>query len=151
MTDAIKTGTILIETSALMPASVVLGAESSTSGWSLVAHPGLNELDTAIGKAGWTFFFMAGEIKITAFGVDTEGAVRRAMKRVITNVTSQNCNCVEITEVSRKSFLGMPYVNISAHSRHIQPSSAFASIPSSGSAEREHTMAVSMDNAPRGN
>ena len=78
MTDAIKTGTILIETSALMPASVVLGAESSTNGWSLVAHPGLNELDTAIGKAGWTFFFMAGEIKITAFGVDTESAVRRA-------------------------------------------------------------------------
>jgi len=141
MTDAIKTGTILIETSALMPASVVLGPESSTSGWSLVAHQGLNELDTVIGKAGWTFFFMAGEIKVTAFGVDTEAAVRRAMKRVITNVTSQNCNCVEITDVSRKSFLGMPYVNISAHSRHIQRSLAFASIPS-GSAERERTTAV---------
>lgn len=127
MTDAIKTGTILIETNATMPDSVVLGAKSSTSGWSLVSDLGVNELDSAITKAGWTFFFMAGEIKITAFGLDSETAVRRAMKQVITTVTSQKCNCVEITDVSRKSFLGMPYVNISAHFRHIQQSSTFAS------------------------
>lgn len=126
MTDAIKAGTILIETSALMPDSVALGAQSSTSGWSSVANLDLNELDTAINKAGWTFFFMAGEIKITAFGWDNQSAVRRAMKHVLTNVASHKCNCVEITDVSCKSFLGMPYVNISAHSRHIQQSSAFA-------------------------
>ena len=127
MTDDIKTGTVLIETSALVPDSVVLGAKSSTSGWSLVANLDLNALDTAIDKAGWTFFFMAGEIKITAFGLDNETAVRRAMRRVITNVVSHKCNCVEITDVSPSSFLGMPYVNITAHSRHIQQSSTFAS------------------------
>jgi hypothetical protein len=70
---------------------------------------------------------MAGEIKITAFGLDKDRAVRRAVKRVITNVEAHKCNCVEITEVAAKSFLGMPYVNVSAHSRHIQKSSAFAS------------------------
>jgi len=48
------------------------------------------------------------------------------VKRVITNVELHKCNCVEFTEVSAKSFLGMPYVNVSAHSRHIQESSAFA-------------------------
>ncbi len=45
---------------------------------------------------------------------------------VITNGESHNCNCVEITEVSAKSFLGTPYVNVSAHSRHIQESSALS-------------------------
>jgi hypothetical protein len=126
MTDAIKTGTILIERGASMPESLRLEGNSYSGGWRSVSNLGLNELDAAIHKAGWTFFFMAGEIKITAFGFDKERAVRRAVKRVITNVEAHKCNCVEITGVSAKSFLGMPYVNVSAHSRHIQESSAFA-------------------------
>ncbi len=129
MTDAIKTGTILIEGGASMPDSVRLEGGAYSNGWRSVNNLDLNQLDTAIHKAGWTFFFMAGEIKITAFGFDRERAVRRAVKRVITNVESHKCNCVEITEVSAKSFLGMPYVNVSAHSRHIQESSAFGSHP----------------------
>jgi hypothetical protein len=69
---------------------------------------------------------MAGEIKISAFGFDREKAVRRAVKGVITNVEAQKCNCLEITQVSPKSFLGIPYVNVRAHSRHIHKSSAFS-------------------------
>jgi hypothetical protein len=125
MTDAIKTGTILIENDASMPNSLRLEGNSYSGGWRSVSNLDLNQLDVAIHKAGWTFFFMAGEIKITAFGFDKERAVRRAVKRVLTNVESHKCNCVEITGVSEKSFLGMPYVNVSAHSRHIQESSAF--------------------------
>jgi hypothetical protein len=129
MTDAIQTGSILIEKGATMPQSLLLEGGQYSSGWRSVSNLGLNELDAAIHKAGWTFFFMAGEIKITSFGFDKESAMRRAVKRVITNVESHKCNCVEITEVSAKSFLGMPYVNVSAHSRHIQESSAFVSHP----------------------
>jgi hypothetical protein len=126
MTDVIKTGTILVERNASMPKSLLLEGNSYSNGWRSVSNLDLNQLDVAIHKAGWTFFFMAGEIKITAFGFDKERAVRRAVKRVITNVELHKCNCVEFTEVSAKSFLGMPYVNVSAHSRHIQESSAFA-------------------------
>ena len=127
MTDAIKTGTILVERNASMPMSLLLEGKSYSGDWRSVSNLDLNGLDAAIHKAGWTFFFMAGEIKITAFGFDRERAVRRAVKRVITNVEAHKCNCVEITGVSAKSFLGMPYVNVSAHSRHIQESSAFSS------------------------
>ena len=125
MTDVIKTGTILVERNASMPESLLLEGNSYSNGWRSVSNLDLNQLDVAIHTAGWTFFFMAGEIKITAFGFDKERAVRRAVKRVITNVELHKCNCVEFTEVSAKSFLGMPYVNVSAHSRHIQESSAF--------------------------
>src|ERR1700736_5966321 len=126
MADTMQTGSILIEEGASMPKSLLLEGRPYSSGWRSVSNLGLNELDAAIHKAGWTFFFMAGEIKITSFGFDKERATRRAVKRVITNVELHKCNCVEFTEVSAKSFLGMPYVNVSAHSRHIQESSAFA-------------------------
>jgi hypothetical protein len=125
MPDTIKTGTILVERDASIPKSLLLEGNSYSGGWRSVSNLDLNGLDAAIHKAGWTFFFMAGEIKITAFGFDKERAVRRAVKRVITNVEAHKCNCVEITDVSAKSFLGMPYVNVSAHSRHIQESSSF--------------------------
>ena len=126
MTDAIKAGTILIAAGAPMPASLPLEGGSSASGWRPAGNLDPNELESAIHKAGWTFFFMAGEIRITAFGWDQEQAARRAVTRVIRDVASHQCNCVEFTGVSAKSFLGMPYVSVSAHSRHIQKSSAFA-------------------------
>jgi hypothetical protein len=126
MTPAIKTGTILIEAGASMPASVLLDGGASASGWRSAGNLDLGQLDSAIHEAGWTFFFMAGEIKITAFGWDKEQAARRAVEQVIRNVESHQCNCVEFTTIAAKSFLGMPYVNVSAHSRHIQKSSAFA-------------------------
>lgn len=129
MTNAIQTGSILIEDGSSMPDSLRLEGRPYSSGWKSVSNLGLNELDAAIHKAGWTFFFMAGEIKITSFGFDKDSAMRRAVKRVIADVESHHCNCVEITGVSAKSFLGMPYVNVSAHSRHIQESSAFIDHP----------------------
>ena len=127
MTESIKAGTILIERNATMPESLRLEGSAYSSGWRSVSNHDLNGLDAEIHKAGWTFFFMAGEIKITAFGFDKEGAERRAVNRVIRNAESHKCNCVEITEVSAKSFLGMPYVKVNAHSRHIQDGSTFAS------------------------
>ena len=125
MTDAIKEGTILIDSSSLLPGSLHLEGAVYSSGWKSVSNLDLNELDTGVKKAGWTFFFMAGEIKITAFGFDQQTAVRRAVKRAITDVESHKCNCLEITQVSPQSFLGIPYVNIRAHARHIQGSSTF--------------------------
>jgi hypothetical protein len=126
MMDAIKTGTILIEGGASMPASLRLEGRADLKGWRSIGNMDLSQVDTAIHQAGWTFFFMAGEIRITAFGWDKEQAARRAVKRVLGDVESQHCNCVEFTGVLAKSFLGMSYATVSAHSRHIQKSSAFA-------------------------
>jgi hypothetical protein len=124
--NAIKAGTILIERGAAMPPALRLDGSAKMNGWNSVSDLDPSHLDTAIQQAGWTFFFMAGEIKISAFGWDKEQAARRAVRQVLSNVEAHQCNCVEFTEVSAKSFLGVPYVNVSAHSRHIQKSSAFA-------------------------
>ena len=125
MTDAIKMGTMLIESGASLPECILLEGKPYLSGWTLVSSHGLDQLGTAVNQAGWTFFFMAGEIKITAFGFSKEKAMRRAVKQVITNVESHKCNCLEFTQVSPKSFLNIPYVNVRAHARHIQKSLVF--------------------------
>ncbi len=120
MPDTIKTGTIMIEEGTLLPKSVRLESEPYSKGWRKINHLNSRGVDQNIGKAGWTFFYMAMEIKAAAFGFDRQKRLRRAIKRLLAQVKSENFNCMEITELTAKHFLGVPYVNVSAHPRHIQ-------------------------------
>jgi hypothetical protein len=69
---------------------------------------------------------MAAEIKATVFGFDKRKALRAALKRLIAKVKSQDCNGIEITRVTGKSFLKVPYVSVSAHPRHLQKGLVFS-------------------------
>ena len=82
--------------------------------------------EKTIQEAGWTFFFMAGEVKATVFGFDKQKSLRTALKRLIANVKAQHCNSIEITQVVAKSFLSVPYVSVSAHARHLQEGNRFS-------------------------
>jgi hypothetical protein len=126
MTDAITAGSILIEEGTHLPNSVLLQSESYSSGWAAVKNV-RSTFEKEIKEAGWTFFFMAGEIKTIAFGFDRARMMRAAVQRLIANVRLQKCNCLAIDNVATHSFLGMPYVSVSAHSRHIQKGLVFSS------------------------
>jgi hypothetical protein len=122
MVDKIKTRTILIEEGAYLPESLRFESEPYLKGWRLVKNLDSSAMDRSIRKAGWTFFFMASEVHATAVGSDLEKTTRRAVKKVIAYMKSDRLNCLEITQVAAKRFLGLPYVTVSAHPRHIQES-----------------------------
>ncbi len=122
MIDKIKTGSILIEEGALLPESLRFESEPYSNGWRLVKKVDGYGLDRRISEAGWTFFYMAGEIKASVFGFDGEETKRRAIKRMLTKLKAETFNSLEITRVAAKRFLGLPYVSVSAHWRHIQES-----------------------------
>src|SRR5258708_33599093 len=46
--------------------------------------------------------------------------LRREVKCVLAKQEGQKFNCVEITKVVSKRFLGLPFVSVTAHFRHIQ-------------------------------
>jgi len=125
MTDTITAGSILVEEGTHLPKSLLLQSESSSNGWAAVKDVRAT-FEKAIQQAGWTFFFMAGEIKTTVFGFDRQKAMRAALKRLIAEVKSQHCNSIEITRVVGKSFLSVPYVSVSAHPRHLQKGMLFS-------------------------
>ncbi len=122
---AIAAGDILIEGGTYLPNSLTAPAESSIPGWSAVRSD-RPTFDKEIKEAGWTNFFMAGEIKATVFGSDKQKTLRTALRRLIAQVKSQSCNSIEITDVTEKSFLKMPYVCVSAHARHLQQGLVFS-------------------------
>ena len=122
MTDTINTGTILIKESTALPGGFQLESEPYTKGWRLVKNLRSSGMDRQVSEAGWTFFYMAEEIKASVVGSDLEKTTRRAVKRVIASMKSEKLNCLEITQVAAKHFLGVPYMTVSAHPRHIQES-----------------------------
>jgi hypothetical protein len=120
--DIIRSGCFLIQDGTPLPNSVQLKSVPYSNGWATIKNV-RSTFERELKEAGWTFFFMAGEIKAIAFGFDRTKMIRAALKRLITNVRRQKCNCLEVDNVATRSFLGLPYVSVSAHSRHIQESS----------------------------
>lgn len=122
MAETIKTGTILIKDGTFLPDALQFESEPCAAGWRLVKNFDVNGLGRKIHEAGWTSFCLAGEIKATIFGFGEQRNVRRAVKRILTNLKSEKFNGLEITQVAAKRFLGLPYATVCGHSRHIQES-----------------------------
>lgn len=125
--QAITGGAILVEKNTPLPELLRLDSDSMGTGWARLANNVDNQqLEKTISRAGWTFFYMAGTIRTTGFGFERQKMVNAAVKRAIAKVKLQRCNCLEIDDVAMHSFLGVPYVSIAAHSRHIQKGMVFS-------------------------
>jgi hypothetical protein len=122
LSGTIKVGAIMMKVGTIIPQSLRVETELYSQGWEIIKNSEAYALDRDIRRADWNFFFLAGSIQATALGYWRERTVRRAMERVLAKAERSNFNCLEITEVSAKQFLGFPYVHVSAHSRHIQKS-----------------------------
>jgi hypothetical protein len=122
MAAKINAGTMLIREDALLPEPLRFESESFSKGWRLVKDLRGSEMDRQLFEAGWNLFYMAEELHAAAVGSDLEKTARKAVKQLIAAMKSDKLNCVEITQVTAKRFLGLPYVTVSAHPRHIQES-----------------------------
>ena len=125
MTDTIRVGAMLIEDGIPTPESLVVETKPYSPGWSSITNSSSAQLGREIESAGWTFFYMAGEIRTRGFGFNDQSRTDRAVAHVMEAVKLQNCNCLEITEIRRRSFLGLSYTSLIAHARYIQRSRVF--------------------------
>jgi hypothetical protein len=112
-------GTILIRENTLLPAGLAIESEVFLPGWRVVKNLDGSSLARNIEGANWNFFYLAGEMRVTVLGRDRSGTLRKAVKRVLAKQEKQ-FNSLEITRVVSKRFLGIPFMSVAAHTRHIQ-------------------------------
>src|SRR5947209_14111438 len=93
MKETMERGTILVEDGTLMPDSLLVATKPYAAGWSCVENFTRGQLGAGLEAAQWTFFYMAGEIRVTAFGFEEPSRTRRAALQVIQAVKLQHCNC----------------------------------------------------------
>src|SRR5882762_7749634 len=125
MPDTFKTGAILIKEGTLLPEVLRFESEPCAPGWRLVKNLDGDGLGRKIHEASWTFSWRAGEIGATVFGLDEQKTLRRAVGQILANLESAEFSTLEIMRVTSeasKRFLGVRYVTVSAHARHIQAS-----------------------------
>jgi hypothetical protein len=120
MSDINRARTIFIKEDTPLPTSLSIETEAFLPGWWVVKNLDSQALTREVEGARWNFFYLAGEIRATAFGGDGLGALRRAVKRVLTKQEGQNFNSLELTKIVSKRFLGIPFMSVTAHARHIQ-------------------------------
>ena len=120
MPDTNRARTILIREDTPLPANLSIESEAFLPGWRVVKNLDRTTLARNIEGANWNFFYLAGAMRSTVLGRDRPGTLRRAVKRVLAKQEGQKFNSLEITRVVSKRFLGIPFTNVTAHSRHIQ-------------------------------
>jgi hypothetical protein len=122
MMPTLTVGTILIDERPLITELLGLKNEPCSGHWSVVNTLDGFALGQKIHAAGWTFFFMAAEVKVMFFGALGSKKIQSALQRILAKVRHQDFNSLEITGIVAKRFLGVPYATVTAHSRHIQQS-----------------------------
>lgn len=120
MREMIKAGTVLFKEGTLLPDGFTFESEPFSPGWRSLKGLDGYAMDRKTPEAGWTFFYMAGESRTTAFGREGQETVRRATKKILAGLKSEKCNSLEVTDVVCEAFLGMPYTMVSFHLRNLQ-------------------------------
>jgi hypothetical protein len=116
--SSVMDGTLLIQENTRLPESWPRDNVSIGEGWARI--PNHVAFEKKLAAAGWTLFFRAGSIKASALGFDRQKMIETAIRRLLSAVSLQKCNCMEVDNVRMQSFFGIPYVTIMAHSRHVQ-------------------------------
>lgn len=127
MPNQIQAGTMMVHDSAILE-PLKLEGEAYCSNWTSLGIVESLGLDRRVRAKGWNLFFMAGEIRAVVPAWGGQNTLRRGIKRLLAQTRLQHFNCLEVSHILRKHFLGVPYVSITAHPRHLQQESQIRSI-----------------------
>jgi hypothetical protein len=128
MTSTVQIGTVLIRENSIPADALGLKTEPYSGIWNILSARDGDAIDSQIHVAGWNFFFFASKVSVMFLGKVGATKIRNALKRIMEKVAPHNFNCIEVTGIAAKHFLGVPYVSVSAHSRHIQPTCKIDSV-----------------------
>jgi hypothetical protein len=108
MSPIIQVGTILMKESPGMAQLLQVESEPCSGNWSVIKTLDGVSLDRKIRTAGWNFFFMAPEIKVTFFGALAATKIQSVLQRILGKVKQQHFNGIEVTGIVASRFLGVP-------------------------------------------
>jgi hypothetical protein len=127
MPNQIQAGTMMVHQPSILQ-SIGVDSEIYSGNWRSLGIPESAGFDCTVRAAGWKLFFMAGELRAMVPAWGGQKTLRHGVNRLLAQARQQHFNCLELTDVLRKRFLGVPYLCITAHSRHIQRSSQIQSL-----------------------
>lgn len=117
---SIEPGTLVILEAAKVPDGILFESHQHRIGWRTFTPSAVGDLGKDMASAGWHLFFMAAELKATSWGKSGQATTCRALAKILKPALDSRFNCIEVTRVASKRFLGIPYTTVGAHARHLQ-------------------------------
>lgn len=114
----IKTGHVLIRTSARLPKHMGLSGTLLNQGWMLLSE-NVHSFDSKVRTADWHFFSITEEKRACAVARRMEDAVARALRRALRRIKGRY-NAAEICEIQQWSIAGLSFCRVSVATRHVQ-------------------------------
>jgi len=118
--SALVKGSVVILSGTEVPTAVQLKVRAYWKGWKIVRNWQGHAFGQELRKAGWNFFYIAGDVQGFWLGGDNESTVKRATQRALARIKGAAFNCAQVSEVAPGSFFGIPYIRVTLHSRHVQ-------------------------------
>jgi hypothetical protein len=117
----IPAGSVLIKSDTRLPNSAHFELKRYEK-WNVLAGINGFVVGRMLAEHGCHFFFIVPEIRVGAVSVNHGTAFRAALQRLLSSVEAQNFNALEIVEITAIRFLGLHYVRVAAHPRHVRQS-----------------------------
>src|SRR5579863_3684662 len=105
MPPSVQVGTILMKEWPGMTQLLGLESEPCSGEWSRLKVLDVFALDRKIHAAGWSFFFMAAEVKVMFLGSLGAAKIQNAVERILEKVKRQQFNGLEVTQIVARRFL----------------------------------------------
>ena len=103
-----------------LPEGLDASSNALLPGWRTFANLNGYALTRKIEASNWHFFCLAGAPRASALGGDRQTTLQRAVKQILAKTANEKYNALEVTKITAKRFLGVPYLRVCAHLRHIQ-------------------------------
>lgn len=118
----LQNGAMMVREGFVMPNLAGIESRSYSKTWRTMTGMNNFTAEKSLRQADLHLFFLAGELRVLQPGWGL-GAIRRGIKRLLAMGRKSDTNCMEITQINPRRFLGLPYVAISAYRFHIQKGS----------------------------
>lgn len=116
----IRCGTLIVSSGIALPASASVTTASCCTGWRRITNMDARGLDKRMNDMGWTCFQRAATESANVLGVGDAKTLEKALRRIIRRLGVTKFNCLEITEITQRSFAGISYVHLTAGARSIR-------------------------------
>lgn len=118
-TEELRAGSVLLHPDVRLPKSVHFALKEYGS-WKILTGVNGFAVERRLSEVGWHFFFIVPAISAGALSSDRNKALRKGLKKILTETEAQNFNALEIVEITTKRFLGLCYVKVVAHPRQVK-------------------------------
>ena len=119
--EEIATGSVFMKKDTALP--VVLRMNPRRLGdWEIVSELDGLGVERELRQFGWHFFFMVPEFKTTSIALDSRTAYAKAIRGITRAVDTNGFNALEISAIKQRNWLGIHFVSIRAHPRHVRNS-----------------------------